>query len=78
MRTVPFVGWIANAAARFRGPRGCLDDDFFESVGVVLEATAAEHSRIHAAEVIGHVVGALAVHPEERAVTSDAADVVEG
>jgi hypothetical protein len=65
------------ASRRFRGACRRLDDDFLEGVGVVLEATAAEHPRIHAAEVIGHVVGALTVDAEKCAVASHAADIVE-
>ena len=26
MRTIPFVGWIANAAARFTGPHGAVTE----------------------------------------------------
>src|SRR2546427_6557320 len=56
------------ARRRFSRAGGRLDDDFLEGVSVVLEATAAEHSRVHAGKIEGHVVRALAVDPEKPAV----------
>ena len=46
-------------------------------MSVILEATTAEHSRVHAGKVVGHIVRALAVDPEKAAVTPHAADIVK-
>src|SRR5207247_5053278 len=54
-----------------------LHNELLERVGVILEAAAAEHTIIHAGNVVSHIVGALAMNSEKAAVTSDAADIVE-
>ena len=53
MRTIPFVGWIANAAARFLGTHGavtataqqtvCSRQCVYDHSQKVLAAVAAEH-----------------------------------
>src|SRR2546427_10970011 len=65
------------ARRRFSRAGGRLDDDFLEGVRVVLEATAAEHSRVHAGKIGGHVVRALGVDTERPAVGSSTADSME-
>ena len=54
MLTVPFVGWIANAAARFLGPRGAVTEQaqqagcsrqcVYDHAQKVLAAVEAQHS----------------------------------
>ena len=65
------------AGCRFSGAGRRLDDDFLKGVSVILKAAAAEHSRIHAGNVVGHIVRALAVDAEKASVTSHSADIVK-